>query len=187
MGADPLGLEILLLDAGLLVTLYAMWRIVRASRAAVAAMLPWAAVAVGLYGTGEGPFTMTVFTAADRIVAGPVDVSRRTCDARAATRRGRGDGNAQRGDEQAAVRGLARRPPGSVGHPRERRARRRRVLRATGPICSSRRSRSCCWSCTSAWPRCAGRRSGEGRDASAVPPTAWRPPPLDAAVSVCPP
>src|SRR2546427_13299172 len=79
MGADPLGLEILLLDAGLLVTLYAMWRIVRASRAAVAAMLPWAAVAVGLYGTGEGPFTMTVFTAADRIVAGPVDVSRRTC------------------------------------------------------------------------------------------------------------
>ena len=52
MGADPLGLEILLLDAGLLVTLYAMWRIVRASRAAVAAMLPWAAVAVGLYGTG---------------------------------------------------------------------------------------------------------------------------------------
>jgi len=75
MGADPLGLEILLLDAGVLVTLYAMWRIVRASRAAVAAMLPWAAVAVGLYGTGEGPFTMTVFTAADRIVAGPVDVS----------------------------------------------------------------------------------------------------------------
>src|SRR2546427_6399712 len=51
MGADPLGLEILLLDAGLLVTLYAMWRIVRASRAAVAAVLPWAAVAGGLYGT----------------------------------------------------------------------------------------------------------------------------------------
>src|SRR2546427_5806850 len=52
MGADPLGLEILLLDAGLLVTLYAMWRIVRASRAAVAAMLPGAPVAVGVYGTG---------------------------------------------------------------------------------------------------------------------------------------
>jgi len=52
MGADPLGLEILLLDAGLLVTLYAMWRIVRTTEVAVAAMLPWAAVAVGLYGSG---------------------------------------------------------------------------------------------------------------------------------------
>jgi cytochrome c oxidase assembly factor CtaG/polyferredoxin len=49
-GPDILGLEILLLDAGLLVTLYSMWRTVRTSNAA--AMIPWAAVAVGLYGTG---------------------------------------------------------------------------------------------------------------------------------------
>jgi hypothetical protein len=49
-GADLLGLEILLLDAGLLVTLYAMWRTVRTSNAA--AMIPWAAAAVGLYGSG---------------------------------------------------------------------------------------------------------------------------------------
>ena len=52
MGADVLGVEILLLDAGLLVTLYAMWRTVRASAAAPAAMLPWAGLAVGLYGAG---------------------------------------------------------------------------------------------------------------------------------------
>src|SRR2546430_8483144 len=138
MGADPLGLEILLLDAGVLVTLYAMWRIVRASRAAVAAMLPWAAVAVGLYGTGEGPFTMTVFTAADRIVAGPVDVSILVQD--------RADGApildgrvtlelppgaaVVTATHNAATNKLLYGawldvPPGSVGHPRERRARRR--------------------------------------------------------------
>jgi len=52
MGADVLGVEMLLLDAGLLVTLYAMWRTVRASAAAPAAMLPWASLAVGLYGAG---------------------------------------------------------------------------------------------------------------------------------------
>src|SRR5262249_42269407 len=47
-GADLLGVEILLLGAGLLVTLYAMWRTARTW----SAMLPWASAAVGLYGIG---------------------------------------------------------------------------------------------------------------------------------------
>lgn len=49
-------LQILLLDAGLLLTLYAGWRVVRQSagkvRVAVALLSPWAAVSLGLYAAG---------------------------------------------------------------------------------------------------------------------------------------
>jgi len=59
-GAQLLGIEILLLDAGLLVSLYAMWRTARASVprpiTALGAMLPWAGVAVGLYCAGIWTF-----------------------------------------------------------------------------------------------------------------------------------
>jgi len=48
LGVDSLGVEILLLDVGLLVTLYAMWRTARTWTA----MLPWAGAAVGLYAVG---------------------------------------------------------------------------------------------------------------------------------------
>jgi cytochrome c oxidase assembly factor CtaG len=59
-GHHLLGVEILLLDVGLLLTLYAMWRTARSSfpRAltALGAMLPWASLAVGLYCTGIWTF-----------------------------------------------------------------------------------------------------------------------------------
>ncbi len=59
-GTQPLGIEILLLDAGLLLTLYAMWRTARTSlpraKTALGAMLPWAGMAVGLYCVGIWTF-----------------------------------------------------------------------------------------------------------------------------------
>jgi hypothetical protein len=59
-GAQLLGIDILLLDAGLLVSLYAMWRTARGSVPrpimALGAMLPWAGMAVGLYCVGIWTF-----------------------------------------------------------------------------------------------------------------------------------
>jgi hypothetical protein len=48
-----LGIELILLDAGFLVALYALWRIAknRATRPMLA-MLPWAAIAIALYAFG---------------------------------------------------------------------------------------------------------------------------------------
>jgi cytochrome c oxidase assembly factor CtaG/polyferredoxin len=55
-----LALEVLLLDAGLLVTLYVGWRIACAlaprTRASLALLLPWAFLAVALYGAGVWVF-----------------------------------------------------------------------------------------------------------------------------------
>ena len=47
-GRDVLGLQLVLLDAGLLLALYAAWRAAPAARN----FLPWAAVATGLWLTG---------------------------------------------------------------------------------------------------------------------------------------
>ena len=59
-GAHLLGIDILLLDAGLLLTLYAMWRTARTSipraMTALGAMLPWAGMAVALYCVGIWTF-----------------------------------------------------------------------------------------------------------------------------------
>jgi len=59
-GPHLLGVEILLLDVGLLLSLYAMWRTARASvprvLTAFGAMLPWASMAVGLYCAGIWTF-----------------------------------------------------------------------------------------------------------------------------------
>ncbi len=60
MGMDPLGLELLLLDAGLLLTLYVSWRIASSyaprARAALGLVTPWAVVAVALYLGGVWTF-----------------------------------------------------------------------------------------------------------------------------------